>query len=240
MIKNVFFDLDGTLLPMDMRRFVELYFKSLAAAVCPYIDVEPKMLERAIFSGMEAMYKNDGSMTNKMRFWSAAAALLGTDILNHTDLFDAYYNNEFIKTREACDRSQTAIDAVRLLKSKGYKLAIATNPVFPKSATERRIKWTGLDRDDFILYTTYENSKYTKPNPGYYTETCAMAKVKPEETLMVGNDVGEDLSAEEAGLQTYLITDHIINRNDRNYTRYNHGTYKDFLAFCRKLPDLNY
>ncbi|MBQ9673529.1 MAG: HAD family hydrolase [Ruminococcus sp.] len=238
MIKNIFFDLDGTLLPMDMRRFIKLYLTSLSEAVCPYINVEPKMLERAIFSGMEAMYKNDGSMTNKMRFWNSAASLLGPDILNHTSYFDAYYNNEFIKTRDACDQSKIAIDTVDILRNKGYNMVIATNPIFPKIATERRIKWTGLNKDDFILFTSYETSKFTKPNPKYFSETCELAGVKPEESLMVGNDVDEDMAAAKIGMQTYLITDYAINRNDKDYSEYPHGTYQDFFNYCLSLPTI--
>lgn len=239
MIKNIFFDLDGTMLPMEIKSFLNLYFKSLTQAICPYYKIHPLTLKKAVLEGMNAMYKNDGSMTNKMKFWSRAATVAGLDILNHTDLFDSYYENEFIYTKDATTISPYALKIVEELKAKGYTLVMATNPFFPKVATERRIKWAGLDKFDFKLITTYETSKFCKPNPMYYEETCKRAGCLPEETLMVGNDVDEDMVAEKVGLKTYLVTDDLINRNNRNIDNYQQGSLKSFYEFCCKLPDLN-
>lgn len=47
---------------------------------------------------------------------------------------------------------------------------LATNPIFPKVATESRIRWAGLQPEDFELYTTYEKTCHCKPNPAYYTD----------------------------------------------------------------------
>ena len=127
---------------------------------------------------------------------------------------------------------------VEVLKNKGYTLVMATNPFFPRVATERRVKWAGLNKDDFKVITTYETSKYCKPNPKYFAETCEMAGCLPKETLMVGNDVDEDMSCIKIGMEPYLVTDDLINRHNADISSYKKGTLKDFYEFCCELPSL--
>jgi FMN phosphatase YigB (HAD superfamily) len=238
MLKNIFFDLDGTLLPMDMKKFVEIYLKSMCQAVCPYIKLSPEVLEKAVLAGFNEIYQNKSAITNKMKFWNGLAKVAGPDIINEIPVFNGYYNNEFILTKEATDKNSLAFDAVSILKNKGYNLVLATNPLFPKVATERRIKWAGIDKEDFSFITTYETSKYCKPDPEYFQETCSLADCIPEETLMVGNDVDEDMNAEKIGMKTYLVKDFLVNRSNSDYSRFQQGSFRDFYSFCVSLPDI--
>ena len=50
MIKNIFFDLDGTLLPMDEEKFTKAYFSLLAKAVAP-LGYESEKLINAVWKG---------------------------------------------------------------------------------------------------------------------------------------------------------------------------------------------
>ena len=49
----------------------------------------------------------------------------------------------------------------------------------------------------------------------------------------IGNDVDEDLCSAKLGFDTYLITDTIVNRQNKDYSDYKNGSfeefYKDFL-----------
>lgn len=64
-----------------------------------------------------------------------------------------------------------------------------------------RIRWAGLEWEDFELVTTYENSRYCKPNPVYYRQTLEILGESSENCIMVGNDVQEDMMARELGMQ---------------------------------------
>ena len=75
-IKMVMFDLDGTLLPMDMEEFTGGYFKQLAAKVAPH-GYEPQSLVKTIWHGVMAMVKNDGSCKNEDAFWKDFASIYG-------------------------------------------------------------------------------------------------------------------------------------------------------------------
>ena len=69
MLKAVLFDLDGTLLPMDVEEFQKSYFSSLAKFLAPY-GYEPEKLVKSIWTGTKAMMKNDGTKSNEKAFWT--------------------------------------------------------------------------------------------------------------------------------------------------------------------------
>lgn len=122
------------------------------------------------------------------------------------------------------------------LKSAGYRLALATNPVFPAVATESRMRWAGLNPSAFDLYTTYENTGYCKPNPDYYRDILQKLDVCAGDCLMVGNDVDEDMVAASLGMQVFLLTDCLINKRNAPLSSYPHGSFAQLRSFLR-LPN---
>ena len=66
--RAVFFDLDGTLLPMGQQEFVDNYFSRLCRRFATN-GVEPGALTKAVWKGTAAMVKNDGAALNRERFW---------------------------------------------------------------------------------------------------------------------------------------------------------------------------
>ena len=107
--------------------------------------------------------------------------------------------------------------------------------MFPAIATFSRIKWAGLNPEDFELITTYENSHFCKPNPDYYREILGKLSLNGDECLMVGNDVGEDMVAGQVGMQTFLLSDCLINKNGEDISRYPNGSFSELLHFIRSL-----
>ena len=228
-INTILFDLDGTLLPMDQEKFVNGYFKMLAAKLAPY-GYEPQQLINAILAGIEAMIKNDGSQLNEDAFWKRFVDIYGDKVLADKPVFEDFYKNEFQDARSFCGFNPKAAETVRLLKDKGYRVVLATNPLFPSIATESRIRWAGLEPSEFDLYTTYENTSYCKPNLDYYRDILKRIDCRPEECLMVGNDVGEDMVVEALGMQAFLLTDCLINTQKKDITAYPHGSFEQLLS----------
>ena len=232
MIKAVFFDLDGTLLPMDQDVFVQSYFSKLAQKLAPR-GYEPKSLIRSIWAGVAAMVANDGSKTNEAAFWDKFAEIYGQSARSDEPLFREFYANEFNQAKEVCGFEPMAAEIVRTLKEKGYRVVLATNPIFPAIATENRIRWAGLAPEDFAYCTTYENSSYSKPNPDYYRELLGKLNLLSEEVLMVGNDVAEDMIAATLGMRVFLLTPCLINKNGSDISVYPHGDFGDLMRYVQ-------
>ncbi len=235
---TVLFDLDGTLLPMQQEAFVEGYFSALAKKFIPF-GLDSKMLIRGIWTGTKAMAENDGSITNEKRFWQSFALFMGQDILRLAPEFDKFYMHEFNNAKQMVGFTPLAHTCTQLLKDKGYRLIAATNPIFPASATQNRLRWAGVDPNIFHFITTYEHCTFCKPNLGYYREILQKAEKAPGDCLMVGNDVNEDMCAAALGIDTYLITDCLINSKNKDISTYRHGSFHDFYQFVQELPSLN-
>ncbi len=234
MIKVISFDLDGTLLPMDQEVFAKAYFGGLAKKAAPY-GYEAKKLVKPIWEGTAAMVKNNGGDTNENVFWKLFAEKYGTDSVKDKILFDKFYENEFEQIKAVCGFNPQAKISVEKVKEMGYRIALATNPIFPEVATKARMRWAGLNADDFEVYTTYENSHYCKPNLNYYKSIISALNVEPQECLMVGNDVGEDMVAEALGMKVFLITDCLINKTDKDISDYPNGNFADLIEFLKGL-----
>ncbi|MBQ8603259.1 MAG: HAD family hydrolase [Oscillospiraceae bacterium] len=235
MIKAVFFDLDGTLLPMDQDEFVKYYFGMLAKKVIGAKGYDKEQFINSIWQGVANMVKNDGTMTNEERWWQAYTRIFGPQARADEPLFREFYANEFNIAKNACGCREEADKVIKLVKTKGMKAILATNPIFPRIATENRMKWAGLDRADFELFTTYEDYRYSKPNLDYYREILAKTGLDPQECAMVGNDVGEDMIAAQLGMKVFLLTDCIINKNGVDISQIPHGGFEELIEFIEKL-----
>ena len=232
--KMVLFDLDGTLLPMDQDKFMRAYFGGLARKLAP-LGYDADLLIKSIWGGSDAMVKNDGKMTNEDVFWAAFSTIYGKNARVDEPHFYQYYVEDFDKVKDVCGYEPKAAEAVRAIKNMGFRVALATNPLFPSIATEKRISWCGLSHDEFELFTTYENSSHCKPNLDYYREVVGKLGVSPEECLMVGNDVGEDMVAEKLGMKVFLITRDLINKGREDISRYPSGGFAELLEFVERL-----
>ena len=83
--------------------------------------------------------------------------------------------------------------------------------------------------------TTYEGSHYCKPNPDYYREVLSTIGLSPDECVMVGNDVGDDMVAEGLGIRVFLLTDCLINRGNADISVYPSGGVDELIAFIDGL-----
>ena len=234
MISTILFDLDGTLLPMDQDRFIQSYLGRMAKKLACY-GYDPDLLVKALWKGTGAMVKNDGRQNNEDVFWAVFNSVMGKECRQDEPLFNDYYHNEFQQVASDCGFDPRAAEAIREIKAMGYRVALATNPLFPAIATQSRAKWAGLDIQDFDLITTYENSRFCKPNLEYYRDILATLNLKPENCVMVGNDVSEDMIAGQLGIRTFLLTDSIINKENKDIRQYPNGSFPELLNFIREL-----
>lgn len=224
--KVILFDLDGTLLPMDQDQFIQTYFHALAKWTAPYGYEEDKLIQ-AIWKSIQAITVNQDGRSNEELFWETFQTMFDFPVSETYDAFLDFYRNGFVQAKPSTSPTPKPNQLVQMLKEKGYPMALATNPFFPKIATQQRIHWAGLDENDFLFYTTYEDSYSCKPNVQYYLEVASRCQVSPSQCIMVGNDVKEDGVAKECGMEVFLLTDCLINTEHKDLTEIPHGSFED-------------
>lgn len=232
-IKAVLFDLDATLLPMDQDVFLGMYFKLLAGKLAGY-GYDTKGVVAGIWKGSDAMIANDGTKLNEEVFWEAFALAVGERVYADKFIFEEFYEKEFAATKTLCGYNPKAAQLVNKIKDSGMRVVLATNPLFPEVATRQRAGWAGFELEDFEFFTSYENTGFCKPAPGYYTYIADRLGLAPEECLMVGNDVSDDMSAAKVGMQVFLHTDCLINTKNEDISQYPHGGFDELDEFIFK------
>ena len=235
MFKTILFDLDGTLLPMDLDQFLTNYFGRLTKA-CSHV-LDPQTLHTNLWASTEAMIRdNRPDKSNQAVFMENFIPRFELSADEIMPLFDDFYSKEFGALISCAMPTPLARQICQELVDKGYQLVLATNPIFPDVATSQRMRWAGIAEIPWSMVTTYEHCHYCKPNPNYYKEILERVGAEPEQTLMVGNDTKEDLVARRLGIKTYLVTDNLIDHNSSDYETDFEGRLEDFMEFVKKLP----
>lgn len=235
-MKAILFDLDGTLLPMNMDEFAGGYFSLLANKAQPHGNDDRKKLIDGIWTGTAAMVKNDGSMSNFDRFWKTFAEIFGERVYNDIPVFDEFYSTDFEQAIAFTQpKPEKAQQAVALAHKAAPIVVLATNPLFPAVGVKTRLSWLGLKPSDFDYVSSYENSCFSKPSTAYYKDILEKLSLSPEDCLMVGNDVDEDiLPTAKLNMKSFLVTDCLLNKSGSEVTCPS-GSIDDMLKYLESL-----
>lgn len=236
MAKAVLFDLDGTLLPMDFDAFMRSYFLRLSTFASRQ-GFNPIKFMNAIKGGVEALYRDcDGVRNNRQVFWDAFYKTLGNTKRDYEPICLKFYETSFCEIGKAIRSNPFADASLRELQEKGYRLILATNPVFPRVATLERCRWAQIDPERFEIITTYEDYHHVKPDLDYYREILDAAGLDGTDCIMVGNNIDEDMIASELGMGTFLVTPYLLNPSNKDVALYRRGTLSDLSMYARKCP----
>jgi len=231
----IMFDMDGTLVPMNMEEFTNGYFVELGKKLAPY-RIEQSKLVKSIWAGTKSMVENDGTVYNRERFWNTFSKLTGIeDITDIDNSCIEFYGNEFNLAKKYTKDNTLAKKAIEIAREKSEKVILASNPLFPRIGQLTRMSWVGLKESDFDLITAYESDVYCKPNPNYYLDICKKIDADPSECLMIGNDENEDMyAASLAGIDGYLIEDCVIESKEHPFIG-RRGSFEDLIKFLEAL-----
>jgi FMN phosphatase YigB (HAD superfamily) len=230
------FDLDGTVLPMDFDLFMKLYFYNIGEYFKEVI--EPKELVKNILECTEKMVRTNNGKKNEEIFMEHFDSLLQGSVEEYKPMFYDFYNTNFNKVKASTHESKYMRKSIDLLKEKGYRVVLATNPLFPMIANHHRIRWAGFEPSEFEYISSFENNSYCKPHLEYYKEVLENINQDAENCYMVGNDVFDDLSSGKLGIETYLVTNHLLNKHNQEVVADHIGTYYDFYKFVQKLDEV--
>lgn len=230
----ILFDLDGTLLPMEVEAFIKLYFGALAKELAP-LGLTQETLFKPFWAATKAMMGNTTGKLNADVFWETFTALTHLDRAQLEPICDAFYVNGFQAGRAATRDNPLAVEAVRLAREKADKVVLATNPLFPMAGQRTRLSWIDLTPEDFDLVTCYTSDRHCKPNPAYLLDICDRLALDPKQCLMIGNDDKEDMQCAAAvGMAGYLVTDCRLIDQEHPWTGAQ-GTFADMIEMLRNL-----
>ena len=231
-LRAVLLDLDDTLLGNDIERFLPPYFAALGRRMAQF--VAPDDLVKMLLASTRVMMKNDDpAITNQQAFDADFFPRLGRPAASVRPTIAAFYEEDFPALKRHTQPRPQARPLVQALFDQGFDVVIATNPMFPRRAIEHRLDWAGVLDFPFKLVTSYENSHFCKPNPHYYEEILGRLGCRPDQAMMVGDDLSNDIEpAAQVGLHTYWIVESPAQADPASYAG-RHGNLADCLAWVQ-------
>ncbi len=200
-------DLDDTLLDTNMDTFLAAYFQSISSYFSPYL--EPQKMLSALMKGTQKMMADlDPRTTLREVFEPEFFPEFDIDRDELNRQIDKYYNDVFPTLERVTKKNEHTVPFVEWAFEQGYRLAIATNPLFPLVAIHHRMRWAGLppEKYSFEIVSAYEDFHFSKPNAAYFAEIAARMGWPSGPLIVVGNDVKADLTPAHAlGFPTFWI-----------------------------------
>ncbi|MBV6395754.1 MAG: Phosphoglycolate phosphatase [Anaerolineales bacterium] len=228
-------DLDGTLLDTNVETLIPVYFQKLAARLSAHVPTET-LLKHLMFGTRAMMANEDPRFTLNEVFDKHFYPQLGVTRAEIHNEIESFYDNIFPSLREIAKPIPGVVEFIEWAFATGHRVAIATNPLFPRKAIEHRLRWAGLPPETypFHLISSYEQFHFVKPHPAYFAETLGRLGWPDGPVVMIGNDVEQDLiPAAALGLATY----HALDTSSKNgFTVTGHGLISDLRAFLESTP----
>jgi FMN phosphatase YigB (HAD superfamily) len=228
-IQAVLFDLDGTLIDVDMDRFVPIYLQRLTRYMSA--QVSPKRATRAIHHAVAAMFANtDAGRTLESILLEVLDSELAVSPERYGACLEQFCQNDLEMLRPLVAGHPLAVQLIATSLANGWKVVLATNPIFPRVVIDARVSWGGLEGDAFHHVAAYETAHFCKPSRHFFEEIADRLQIPAERCLMVGNDALHDLSAGQVGMQTCLLTPWSIKRPGARFTADWQGRHEELLA----------
>lgn len=200
-------DLDDTLLQNHIDEFLPDYLKLLSSELEPYAPPDAMVAQLLSATGkMAANQRPD--CTLKQIFEEAFYPPLGLTPEDLQEVLPRFYEEKFPRLQSLTRPKPEAVSLVQAAFERGYRIAVATNPLFPRRAIEHRLAWAGLpvEQYPFELVSSYETFHFSKPNPSYFAEMLGRLNWPEGGILMVGDDWKRDIQgASQLGLATYWL-----------------------------------
>lgn len=195
------FDLDGTLSAVSDEDFARRYFQLVSSSA------EGRIISSKLLTALEVALKalfgdRDSFKNNYDLFMERFVESMGDHDRNWFEhFFNEFYDGEYNKLEELVAPRENVVKVLKYLRKSGKGIIIATNPIFPEKAINKRLEWVGVERKLLDYVTTMENSHYVKPDVRYYREILEVNGLEARKCVMIGNDMSMDGVCTAAGIE---------------------------------------
>ncbi|MBE3577830.1 MAG: HAD family hydrolase [Limnochordales bacterium] len=232
-------DLDGTLLDLDFDRIIPDYLALLHPYFAAHLGFDE--FARLFVQATAEMLKPvdwplpPGTPTNGERFYNAFSRLTGIAKQSLRSVTEQFYREAFPRLRHKSAPLPEARELLAAARAQGWRLVLATQPIFPMVALLERLSWAGISPTAFELITYMDTFHATKPHPAYFYEVCQRLRVTPEQCIMVGNDVHDDMPARRVGIKTFLVDTFLLHPEaaTEECTPNGRGSLQDLIALVK-------
>ena len=241
MTPTILFDLDDTLLLNRTDSFMPAYLQVLSGFLANRFKGD-LLIQNLLFATQKMLANTRPDRTLEQVFDSYFYPALGIERSEIQSDLDEFYGEIFPTLRPLTSVRPEAIRLVERVFEQGYRVAVATNPLFPRTAILQRLSWAGLPVTDypFHLVSSYENFHFAKPNPAYFAEILAQLGWPEGPAIMVGNDEQNDtLPAQSAGLATFLIREIEPSSSPEWDTPHFQGNFRDIAPWLDRFEGLH-
>ncbi len=203
MIRAVLFDLDGTLLDIDVDNFIETYTRSVAERLVP----EDKERGLAVLAGstyamLAPEVNEDSNQVCLLRKLSDALDRPPAELWRSIHRV----SKEILPgLKEMAKPIAGAAKVVQAVHERGLKVVVATMPIYPRDVMLERLRWAGVRTDWVDHVACLEDNRSAKPHRSYFLEMADAVGAAAEECLMVGDDEDQDMPALAAGMSVHLV-----------------------------------
>ncbi len=211
-------DLDDTLLFNPMGTFIPAYLQALSEHLKEHAHPDQIVKQLLYATSVTSQNKNPDCTLIEV-FDSLFYPRLGWEQEEVRPDLDQFYAEIFPKLKQITKPRPGAQRLVDEALKRDYRLAIATNPLFPKTAIVQRLTWAGFSPDEYPLaiIPSIESFHFAKPEPAYLAELLAKIGWLEQPAIMIGDDPQNDVRpARDLGIPVYWtpVNEHHQPSND--------------------------
>ncbi|HRY37481.1 MAG TPA: HAD family hydrolase [Smithellaceae bacterium] len=234
-INTLLFDLDGTIIDISKKAKILFYVRAFQRFKNYF---NPVSFYFSFWKSMHHVRANNTERSNYNVFIERMAQLGRTTPQIIDSLASEMVEKDFQSLGDFFKPVHGAREAIVLANELGYRLVLATNPVFPRKTVLYRMEWAGLMPDDFLFITSSEDMNRCKPSVEFYDRLLTRLDLKPERCLMIGNNPADDLPAHDIGIRTFLVetplSKKIVRKSITDQRLDARGTYPDLMNWMRE------
>ncbi len=238
MTLTILIDLDDTLLGNSMSTFIPAYLSALGEKLSQHSP--PEKIARSLMVATGQMFSNTcPSQTLEEAFDPHFYPVLEVEKSQLQGELDTFYEEVFPTLKSLTQHLPEAVKFIEDAFERGYRISIATNPLFPRTAILQRLHWAGLspEKYPFDLIPSFEDFHFAKPNPAYFAEFLSRLGWPEGPVLMIGNDPDHDVGgAQGMGVPVFWISEGPEELSKGALPPNKSGSIADVLPWIDTLP----